>query len=85
MKHVQPQAEIPLARGGDITDATLAEMIDLSDQAALGALSHEGATLLLQNIPGALRELHKRRQVSQLIHQCTAPDNVVRLVPTDPT
>lgn len=82
MFHVAQNAQIPdvpRACGGTITDATLADMINLARDLEHNRLTHEGGTLLLQNLRGVLEELAHRRRVMSLVHDVSAPDNVIFL------
>lgn len=71
--------DIPMARGGIVTDAVLDKIIGLTGDMERGELSHEGGTLILQNLPALLCELRDRRAMGALIHQVTDPSNVIRL------
>jgi len=73
------KARIDPAQGGPITDDVLAEMIRLADELSAGTISHEGGTLILQNLAPVLHELAHRRRVMELVHQVSTPDNVVFL------
>lgn len=74
-----PKPDIPLATGGTITNEILQEMLSLAADLQNNSLSHEGGTLLLQNLGPALAELAHRRKVMDLVHTVSDPENVIYL------